>query len=331
MKGAPIERLRVRSGLSSDMLPFSQDDPLSHALRREPGRWQGAARGAAARAGITADRFEPFTDGGSLVAAVTADVVVKLVQPPFAAEAERELWALARLGGRGLGVAVPELLGHGEDGGWRWLVLSRVPGTPMSAVWERLGRGDRAHLLERIGETMAAVARVGLDDERSAIADWRTFLAGQRERCAEHHRDKGMPGWFVEGIDGFLRNEWDALDRSFEPVLLIGEYTPFNLHVEQRAGRWDLVGMLDFGDAFTGSGEYDLIGPGVFLAPGDPESLGRLFAGRGVALDRALARRLHALHLMHRFSDFERQVALEGWADGVSSHGGLVERLWPCS
>lgn len=311
------------------MLPFDPDDPLSRALRSEAGGWRDAAQRVARSVGVEVDRFEPFPDGGALVAAVAEGAVVKLVQPPFHAEAASERWALERLGGHDLGVAIPELLGHGEGEGWRWLVLSRVPGVPLSAVWSGCVRAEREDLCRRIGETMAAVARVPLDDPPTATAEWRELLARLRARCETRHRDLGMPAWFVDGLEGFLAAEADGLDGAFEPILLTGEYTPFNLHVARRGERWELVGMLDFGDAFAGPAEYDLVGPGVFLAAGDPGLLAHLCEGRGWVLDGALARRLHALHLLHRFSDFAVQVALEGWADGVETHDALVDRLWP--
>ena len=43
-------------------------------------------------------------------------------------------------------------------------------------------------------------------------------------------------------------------------MILIGEYIPENFLLRRRDGKWQLAGLIDFGDALTGFAEYDLSG-----------------------------------------------------------------------
>lgn len=129
-----------------------------------------------------------------------------------------------------------------------------------------------------------------------------------------------MPGWFVSGIPEYLSSV--TIPECLHPVLLTGEYTPFNLLVENGT----LTGMVDFADAFSGLAEYDLVGPGVFLGAGDAGLIKSLFEGYGSRPDSKV---LMALHLLHRFSHFKTQVALKGWETKAESLEDLQKLLWP--
>ena len=85
-----------------------------------------------------------------------------------------------------------------------------------------------------------------------------------------------------------------------------------------RAGdNWRLAGLIDFGDVMTGWREYDLLGPGSFMAAGMPGRVRSLFRGYGYTqadITPALRRRLMALALLHRASDLNRQSVHRGLA-----------------
>ena len=115
-------------------------------------------------------------------------------------------------------------------------------------------------------------------------------------------------------------------------MLLTGEYTPENLLVAHDGGRWRIVGLIDFGDTTTGPAEYDLIGPGTFLAAGDPARLRALLEGRGYArqdLTPRLRDCLMALLLLHRHSDLHVQVRIERWHERAGTLDELAAIVWP--
>jgi hygromycin-B 7''-O-kinase len=97
----------------------------------------------------------------------------------------------------------------------------------------------------------------------------------------------------------------------------------------QRDGAWHISGLIDFGDARVGFGEYDLLGPGTFLASGDPHRVHALWHGFGGASTRGLGRRLMRMLLLHRHSDLRVQVSLAGWESRARDLDELEALLWP--
>ena len=116
------------------------------------------------------------------------------------------------------------------------------------------------------------------------------------------------------------------------PVILTGEYIPENFLLSRDDGDWRLSGLIDFGDVMTGRGEYDLLGPSVFMTAGMPGRVRSLFRGFGYSsaeCDFTLKRRLMALMLLHRFSDPVRHICIEGWQQKAGDLFQLQELLWP--
>jgi hygromycin-B 7''-O-kinase len=311
------------------MLPTDPADPMARALKADPARWQPVALRVARDAGVAPDRFEPYPDGSALVAQVAEEAVVKLVPDAYRDEVAAERWALDALTGRELPVVVSERLGEIAEEGWTGLVLRHVPGRTMSSVWEALDERDRVGLLEEIGVLIAAVRALGDPGPAPHAPAWPAFLDAQRAGAEARHTAAGVPTALTAGLGAFLDRALPGLrDSSRPPALLTGEYTPFNLHVAERGGRWRLVGMLDFGDAFRGDPRYDVIGPGVFLGAGDPARVTALLRGAGLGDAAALRAPLLALHLLHRFSDLDAQIARPGWREAPDLDA-LARWLWP--
>jgi len=100
------------------------------------------------------------------------------------------------------------------------------------------------------------------------------------------------------------------------------------------SGEWGLSGLIDFGDVLTGWGEceYDLLGPSAFMTAGRPQRVQSLFGGFGYAradIDFALKRRLMALLLLHRASDPNKHIHVEGWQQNADDLFQLQELIWP--
>ncbi len=297
-------------------------------LRAEPARWRGAATAIAAGHGLTAD---PQPLGGSNLVAALGDEVLKLFPPFLRHQWEAERRALAVIQGR-VSVATPVLRCEGEYGGWTYLIMRRIAGASLDDVWPALGEVDRCELLVQIGALIAEVQRVPPGSLIDLEPRWADRLRDQRAGCVARHRDRGLPAALVDDLDRYLDRVADALPAGDPPVLLTGEYTPENLLVARDDGRWRIVGLIDFGDATTGPAEYDLIGPGTFLAAGDPARLRALLEGRGHAhedLTPLLRDRLMALLLLHRHSDLDVQVRIDGWRDRARTLDELAAIVWP--
>jgi hygromycin-B 7''-O-kinase len=66
---------------------------------------------------------------------------------------------------------------------------------------------------------------------------------------------------------------------------------------------------------------------GTFLAAGDPARLRALLEGRD--LTPRLRDRLMALLLLHRHSDLDVQVRIEGWRERAKTLDELGAIVWP--
>jgi hygromycin-B 7''-O-kinase len=299
-------------------------------LRAEPAHWLGVASAIAADHGVTAEPVRPL-GGSNLVAALGDADVLKLFPPFLRHQWEAERRALALIQGR-VSVATPVLRGEGEQGGWTYLIMSCLAGASLEAVWPSLGEADRRDLLGQIGALIAEVQRVPPGSLVDLEPSWADRLRDQRAGCVARHRERGLPHVLVDDLDRYLDRVADALPAADPPVLLTGEYTPENLLVARNDGRWRIIGLIDFGDATTGPAEYDLIGPGTFLAAGDPARLRALLEGRGYAqhdLTPRLRDRLMALLLLHRHSDLDVQVRIDGWRERARTLDELAAIVWP--
>ena len=130
-------------------LPHVTSEDDVDEIRKDSDRCVSALRIVAEHAGISADGIEFFADGSNLVGGV-GDAVIKLFAPFDEGYRITEQRTLEFLKGK-LGVATPEVRARGELEGWSYLVMGRIPGQPLSMVWDRVEEGERQHLCHEIG------------------------------------------------------------------------------------------------------------------------------------------------------------------------------------
>ena len=309
------------------MLPFDPTDPFTKDLKANPDLWKEKAVEICQGHSITVTEFTPFAAGCALVAAVSKNAVIKIIQPPFRNKFEAESWALSRMPALSdsSGVEIPrQLFANVTESGWSYIIMTRVAGIQLDHAWPEITEENRKSLMYEIGKLMAYVHdHAKVEDD---LIPWQEFLRLQKEKVIERHQKLGLPDWFVDGIPEYLKTFQDKTQR---PTLLTGEYTPFNLLVKKTDDKWKLSGMIDFADSFPGNRFYDLIGPGVFLGAGKPDLVKSLLDGYGVIMTDELRHALMSLHLLHRFSHFDRQVALPDWKNRATNLKDLAQILWP--
>lgn len=304
--------------------PEFQGPAQFDALHDEPQRWQPLLTELARGLGL-AGAVQPLGEGTVLVAGVGAQQILKLY-PPFL----HDHWAferglLQRLQGR-LAVPTPALQASGEQQGWAWTLMSRLPGQPLSQRWPQLDEARRCALLRQIGALAAQVHALPVGEQAMLAPRWEDFIARQRAGCLARQRRTGLPAQLLAEVEacvaGPLRDREDGPD-----VLLTGEYTPMNLLVDEAAER--LTGMFDFGDGLVGAAAYDWGGPLCFLAAGHAERVAAFFAGYGQRFDEAARERQLRLLLLHRYSHLPLQLAsCPGWAE-ARSLTELARWIWP--
>lgn len=257
-----------------------------------------------ARHNLDGSDLFPFPTGSDIVWSA-GEHVVKLTAPRWEAEIRAEADGLRRVSGR-LGVATPQVLALDTLEGWPYLVMTHVPGLAIGEVWPGLDGPERVRLASDLGRLTRELH--GLADATEAGA-WPAFW----ERCttgvAERHAQRGAPAELAAGIDTFLEEVGPLEPRGFG--FLHTELLHDHILVEERGGRFELSGLIDFADSRVGAIDYEFAAPPEFLFRGEPGALRAFLLGYGEAagdLTAERSRELLAWNLCHQFGHLTRAV-----------------------
>jgi hygromycin-B 7''-O-kinase len=312
-------------------LPSLNTVEAFQAWRADASRCLPAALDIARSHGLAHGAPELFPTGTNLVVGLDDRLVLKLFPPMLRRQFIAERASLAQLRGR-LSVPVPEIVLDGERGQWPYLVITRLHGVLGREAWPVLPEDQKESVLRQIGETIAEVQRVPVGRLSALEPRWDQFMAKQIEGCRARHQRLGLPRKYLDGLDDLLRDGARLIPMNAPPVILTGEYIPENFLLSREGASWRLSGLIDFGDVFTGWGEYDLLGPSAFMTAGMPRRVRSLFGGFGYSksdIDPTLTRRLMALMMLHGASDPIRHICIEDWQQKAGDLGELERLLWP--
>lgn len=309
-------------------LPDLTDAESFRAFRSDAARWLPVALDIARSHGLDASAPHVFPTGTNLVVGLGDGLILKIFPPLLRAQFVSERASLAQLKGR-LDLPIPEIVAEGVRDGWRYLIITRLAGTLGSEVWPQLPEDQKERLLRQIGETIASVQRAPLGALAHLEPRWDEFMRAQMQGCEARHTRLGLAPKFLRGLDDLLRDAAELIPMDAPPVILIGEYIPENFLLACDDGQWSLAGLFDFGDVLAGWRDYDLLGPSAFMAAGRPGRVKSLLEGFGYEkLDFVLKRRLMALMLLHRASDLNAHICVEGWQGRAKDLVELQELIW---
>lgn len=312
----------------SQQLPVFTDAKSFRAFRSDPAQWLPIALDIARRNGLDTSSPHVFATGTNLVIGLSDKLILKIFPPMLAAQFVSERGSLAQLKGH-LDLPIPEIVAEGTRDGWPYLVITRLAGTLGSEVWPQLPEAQKERLLRQIGETIAAVQRAPLGELAHIEPRWNDFTRQQMRGCRARHERLGLAPKFLRGLDDLLHDAEKLIPMDASSVILIGEYIPENFLLACDDGQWSLAGLFDFGDVLAGWRDYDLLGPSAFMAAGRPGRVRSLLEGFGYAKpDFALKRRLMALMLLHRASDLNAHICIEGWQERANDLVALQELIW---
>ncbi|KQT12759.1 MULTISPECIES: phosphotransferase [unclassified Bradyrhizobium] len=309
-------------------LPDLTDAESFRAFRSDAARWLPVALDIARSHGLDASAPHVFPTGTNLVVGLGDGLILKIFPPLLRAQFVSERASLAQLKGR-LDLPIPEIVAEGVRDGWRYLIMTRLAGTLGSEVWPQLPEDQKERLLRQIGETIASVQRAPLGALAHLEPRWDEFMRAQMQGCEARHTRLGLAPKFLRGLDDLLRDAAELIPMDAPPVILIGEYIPENFLLACDDGQWSLAGLFDFGDVLAGWRDYDLLGPSASMAAGRPGRVKSLLEGFGYEkLDFVLKRRLMALMLLHRASDLNAHICVEGWQGRAKDLVELQELIW---
>jgi hygromycin-B 7''-O-kinase len=277
------------------MLPAVHTNEEWEAVVWDEGLIRPAAEDLAARLGLAGAGLRRYPDGSRPVYAVGDRLVLKLYPTVSAPDSDTEARVLEYVNGR-LPVATPEFLACGEyENGWRYVLMSQLPGTGLAAAWPAIPRPQQDRVVSEVGELLAALHSLDPGPLHGILgpADWDGFVASQRATATERQREVELPELWLSQIEGFLASV--PLAPGQERVLLHTEVTPEQLLVDPAT--WTLSGLLDFETAVTGDRGYEFAAAGLSVPGGDRRLFGRLLAGYGRGFD---PREVLAYTLLHR-------------------------------
>lgn len=280
------------------MLPAVDTDEQWDAAARDEAVVRPAAEELAGRLGLAGQPLRRYREGSFPVYAVGDRHVLKLYPGIHATAGVVEARVLEHLQGR-LPVATPGFHAEGEyPDGWRYVLMSQLPGEGLAWAWPRIPEKDRNRLADEVGELLAALHALDAEPLGDVLGPeaWGAFLDRQRATSAERQRECGLGGAWLEQIPEFLRSV--PLDGARDRVLLHTEV--MREHLLTEPGRWALTGLFDFEPAMIGDRAYDFVAVGIFVSRGDPRLLGRIMTAYGRAF---AARELLAYTLLHVYSD----------------------------
>jgi hygromycin-B 7''-O-kinase len=311
-------------------LPAVTDLAAFRAYRAEPSRWLPVARDVARSHGVICSEPVVFGTGTNLVVSFN-DLILKIFPPFHRGQFISERSTLRVLAGQ-LSIDVPRLVAEGERDGWPYLIITLLSGVLAADVWAELDEADKESVLRQLGKTIAGVQRVPPGELIGIAPSWPDFLQAQIAGCRARHERLGLAAKFLDGLDDLLRDARELIPTQAPPVILVGEYIPENFLLSRDGGGWRVSGLFDFGDVFTGFGDYDLLGPSAFMSAGRPGRVRSLLEGYGYTdadIDDRLKRRLLALMLLHRASDPNRHICIPDWPSKAANLRELQQLIWP--
>lgn len=256
-----------------------------------------------------------FSEGTNVVFEYGENQVIKLF-PPFHQDQYQSEWlVLKHLQGK-LSVNTPTLQYHGEFSGWPYIVMTKLDGTLLETLWEKMSHDNKLIIIRELGALIKEVHAIPTDGLEVIDCHWEQFIQKQIDNCLMRHQSTQLPNHLLEQLPTYLELLQPKLSKIKSPVILTGEYTPMNFLVKQIDGVWHIDGLIDFGDAMLGLPEYDLLGPGAFLIQGDKELLREFLISYGYSseeLTENLSLQFMGLMLLHQYSNLNIQVRIDGW------------------
>jgi len=269
-----------------------------------------------------------FLEGTNIVFAHGKNRIIKIFPPVHKDHFTHEVLVMHQLYNK-LSVNTPKIEFEGEIEGWPFIIMSRLDGTLLEGLWEKIDHNNKMVLIREVGSLIREVHSLPTNGLEVIDCHWEQFISKQKLQCLEHHRSMQLPEKLLQQIPKYLESM--DLPKIKNPVILTGEYTPMNLLVSETSGIWYISGMIDFGDSVLGMPEYDLLGPGAFLIQGDKQLLKEFLKSYGYSTESmtpTLSRQFTILMLLHRYSNLNVQVRIKDWKSNVNSMEDLENLVW---
>ncbi|WP_088012165.1 aminoglycoside phosphotransferase family protein [Gottfriedia acidiceleris] len=266
--------------------------------------WEGKVRKICELEKIDYEKLTRFSYGGNIVFSVDGQIVIKLYPSYVNDEFIKEKQVLKFLNSQSLSLDIPKLISTGQFEGWNYLIMSELKGTLLIDIFDELSLDEKKQIAFDLGKIIREIHDATISTKQEDYHHWNQFMTNQLEQVENHHKNNGMNEEFVNQLTSYVDDK--TFQGNEQIVLLTGEYTPFNLIMNNVDGMWRFTGLIDFADCFVGNSKYDLLGPIAFMFY-PFEGLNKIFLeSYGYSnneLNEGLQKELMTYLLLHRFSN----------------------------
>jgi len=251
------------------LTPPKISDVADYALHFNDDVWREVATTICER------HFIPFTslrrclDGENIIFFVDETFIIKIFAP-FRENYLRETAALEFVQGK-LAIRTPELVHTGEVGTWAYLVMTQLEGHASREVWANIQRRDRREIISDLGVAMSELHAHEAPLQSHLDRDWPGFIDRQAHQSVVRQRGCGSNTEWLNRLPAYIAERLTLLPATQKPVFLHGDIHAGNLLLKEARGRWQIAGLVDFGDSLCGFHEYEFVAPGVLMVRGDRE------------------------------------------------------------
>lgn len=221
----------------------------------------------------------------------------------------------------------------GGDWHWPYLIFELLPGMSLGEVWAAIPHAERLAIARQMGAWLKALHSLPLPTTGAFETGWEVylhFLNSQRKGCTERQRTWGtLPASLCEQIDAFLCPTQHLILPGEAPHLIHADLTADHLLGRLVEGRWETAGIIDFGDARTGSLFYELPALHLQAWAGDKPLLEAFLEayGYGGPTGAAFAQCALSTCLLHPFNVFD-SPACRAVLEQVKNLEELADRWW---
>lgn len=269
--------------LTTELLPKDPSYQQSCELldNAEDSFWLPILHKIASTHQLTIKKWHRIKQGGNALFAINEALIVKIVPPNWAYQAQAELNAIAILP-KMLSLETPEFIANGHINTWPYILMKRMSGISLAERWPDLSLEQRKPIIQQVARFIKELHQLELPRDCDLKADWSSYCQQLIKDCVARHQRKGLPSSLVEQIPAYLGNEESYLDDGADFFIHM-DLHPWNLMVTESAFGLKLTGVLDFGDAIVGRSRLlELNTPALFMCQGNVELLRTLFSTYGL-------------------------------------------------
>lgn len=233
---------------------------------------------------------------------------------------------------------VPALLGEGTlnppgaDWPWPYLIFDFLDGKSYGEIRKQLSLAEKNRLASQIGAWVRALHTLPVPRDGTFEADWTgfaAFLAQQRDGCAARlAKWDSLPARLVSQVEDYLLPASELIDLSTPPHIIHADLTADHLLGQIMGEHWITKGLIDFGDARTGSLYYELPALHLDFFQGDHQLLSTFLDSYGFDPPPDFPRRALSFCLLHEFDVFTDPGFMAGLLQECGSLADLADHLW---